>query len=449
MPRYPGDTMMDFDNSISLGEMVPSVAARNGTFQFQGGKYYANYRETGDDMYQFMDDFYGGLYNNYMAKSAGAAVWTQDSGYVNAIYGKQITAAMFMSDNIFTALGARPYNHEGVRIAPELATYGLNAQGQFEGLGADTVQDGIVPDSIRMPVDEMREPVKSLPIRWNYGFILQGVQGKDDAQAYSDYANKMAATYSNLADQTITYSVAGGMPMRNGVETSLQRISRMISSNEEIGLEEGGVTITAGMASPYGGLTSSRGTFYPIRSAGKSNYDSQLVNAKDEVLSINMMKALWRKCSVNWANSASPNNKIWCMGNITQDKLASLMLANNVLLNTVYVQKSFNGVKTIPGRDAGILLNSFQNVPIIQDGNINFDFTNKQVSATKSGDIFLLDLDHIWMSVLTPVQVFSCDNPAITGILQETNVMTSNMETRIDSFIQHGKIINLADEEIY
>ena len=446
MPRHPGDNMMDFDNTISLGEAVPSAGLRNGTFQFQGGKYYANYRETPDETYRFFDDFFNGVYGNYMANSAGSAVWSQDSGYVNAIYGKQITAAMFMSDNLFTALGARPYNHEGVRIAPELATYGLNSSGEFEGLGADTVQDGVVPDSIRMPVDEMREPIKSLPIRWNYGFILQGVQGKDDAQAYSDYANKMAATYSNLADQTITYPVSGGMPMRNGVETSLQRISRMISSYSEIGKTENGVSITAGLVSPYGGLTSSRGTFYPIRSAGKSNYDSQLVDANGQVLSIDMMKTLWRKCSVNWANSASPNNKIWAMGNITQDKLASLMLANNVLLNTVYVQKSFGGVKTIPGRDAGILLNSFQNVPIIQDGNINFDYTTKKVSSVKSGDVSLYDLDHLWMSVLTPVQLYNCDNPAITGILQEVNVMTSNMEVRIDSFIQHGKIINIADE---
>lgn len=425
--------------------VVPKAGIRNGMYISQGGKYFANYAETGEEMYRMMDDFYDTLYNDAMAKSAGAATYG-DNGYFNAIYGKQITAGMFMSDNIFTALGARPYNHEGVRIAPELASYGLDANGVFQGLGAGTVQDGVVPRSVRMPVEELREPIKSLPFSFNYGFVLQGLENKDDTIAYRDYMDKMAANYSNLADQTILAPMSGGMPLENGIETSLQRLGRIVSCHEEIGKVENGVTITAGLASPYGGLTAARGDFYDWRAGGPSNFDSQLVDARDGVLTIAMMKELWRKCSVNWANSAAPNNKIWAMGNITQDRLASLMLANNVLLDTVYVQKSFNGVKTIPGRDAGMLLNSFQNVPIIQDGNINFDFTTKKVSSTKSGDVSLYDLDHLWMSVLTPVQMFNCDNPAITGILQEVNVMTSNMEVRVDHFIGHGKIICLADE---
>lgn len=425
--------------------MIPTAAIRNGMYTGHGSKYFANYDETGEGMYRMMDDFYDTLYNDAMAKSAGAAVYG-DNGYFNAIYGKQITAGMFMSDNIFTALGARPYNHEGVRIAPELASYGLDDNGKFVGLGAGTVQDGVVPKSVKMPVEEIREPIKSLPFKFNYGFVLQGLENKDDTIAYRDYMDKMAANYSNLADQTILAPISEGMPLFEGRETSLERLGRVISSHAEIGKVENGVTITAGMASPYGGLSASRGDLYDWRSSEESNFDSQLVDAENGVLTIQMMKELWRKCSVNWANSAAPNNKMWAMGNITQDRLASLMLANNVLLDTVYVQKSFNGVKTIPGRDAGILLNSFQNIPIIQDGNINFDYTTKKVSSVKSGDVSLYDLDHVWMSVLTPVQLYNCDNPAITGILQEVNVMTSNMEVRVDSFIQHGKIINIADE---
>lgn len=431
-------------DDIEMPVVAPASAIKGGIYSMKGNNLYANYPETGDALYSMIDQYYDNLYANALQKSVGAAVYG-DNGYFNAIYGKQITAAMFMNDNVFTAIGARPYNHEGVRLATELASYGLNENGEFEGLGADTVVDGAIGPSYQMPVEEFRERIKSLPFKFNYGFVLQGVENKDDTIAYRDYMDKMAANYSNLADQSILAPVRLGMPLRRGQETSLQRISRMISCYSEIGKVEDGVTITGGMASPYGGLESGRGDFYDWRTGGPSNLDGNLVDAEGSALSISMMKELWRKCSVNWANSASPNNKIWCMGNITQDKLAALMLANNVLLDTVYTQKSFNGVKTIPGRDAGMLLNSFQNVPIIQDGNMNFDFGTKKVSEYESGDIFLLDLDHIWMSVLTPVQLYNCDNPAITGILQEVNVMTSNMETRIDHFISHGKIINIAD----
>jgi hypothetical protein len=137
---------------------------------------------------------------------------------------------------------------------------------------------------------------------------------------------------------------------------------------------------------------------------------------------------------------------MWAMSNVVQDKLGAIMQANNILLNTVYAKRDFNGVSTTPGRDAGILLNSVFNIPIIQDGNLNFDYTKKKVSTVKMGDIYLLDLKHIWMSMLTPVEMFTINNPAITRSLKERNVMNSRMEVRIDKFIGHCRIVGLADD---
>ena len=50
------------------------------------------------------------------------------------------------------------------------------------------------------------------------------------------------------------------------------------------------------------------------------------------------------------------------------------------------------------------------------------------------------------MSVLTPVEMFTDNNPARTRMLRERNVMSMRAETRIDSFIQHGRLVNLADD---
>jgi hypothetical protein len=134
------------------------------------------------------------------------------------------------------------------------------------------------------------------------------------------------------------------------------------------------------------------------------------------------------------------------MSNIGVDKLGALMMANNIYLDSVYVERNFNGVKTLPGRDVGMLLAGFQNIPIIQDGNINFDFGTKRVSSTKFGDVQLLDLNHLWISMLTPIELFNINNPAITRQLQERNVMSMRAELRIDSFIQHGRIKGIADD---
>ena len=354
--------------------------------------------------------------------------------------GKEITAAMFSSDNVFTALGARPYNHEGVRIALELATYGLDAAGNFVGIGADTVQDGNIPESVEMPVNEYREPYKDLPFSFDYGLGLQAIENKDDTIQYRDYIEKMSANYSDFIDRTLLRPIDKKQPTKNGIETSLNGISRCISAYAELSRTD--VSLTSADICPYGGANGD----FTARATAASNLDGQLINAAGGVMSLTDMKKLWRRCSVNWRDSASPNNKAFFMSNVAQDKLAALMLANNVYLDSVYVQRTFNGVKSIPGRDAGLLLNSFQNVPIIQDGNINFDYSTKKVSDTKMGEVYLVDLDHIWMSVLTPVEMFTDNNPARTRMLRERNVMSMRAETRIDSFIQHGRLVNLADD---
>lgn len=418
-----------------------------GQFYRSGMKWQTTYDETGDALYDLIDDYYMGAYNQFM-KAEGAAVYG-DNGYFNAIMGRDISLAMFSSDNAYAMIGARAYQHEGVRISKALATYGINAAGKFVGIGGGTVQDGAIPESVKLPVNEYRQPYKEVPFSYDYGLGLRALEGKDDTTAYRDYVNVMATNYSDYIDRTILQplnSIETGMPVTDGVETSLNPISRIISGFSEIGMVENGTTITPEMVSPYGGMGSSKGDFYAERTAKKSNLDAHVNDAKGGQLTLMDLKRLYRVCSVNWKNSSSPNNKIWLMGNIAQDKIAALMMASNYYKESVYIQRDFNGVKTIPGRDVGFLVNSFQNVPIIQDGNINFDYDILQPSAVRMGDIYLCDLDHMWMSTLTPVDTFSCDNPAITRKLQEVNVMNMRCELRCDRFIGSGKIVNLGDD---
>ena len=66
----------------------------SGSFVKMGNKWGTTYPETGDAMFDLIEDFYKGAYG--LAKSAGAATYG-DNGYFNAIMGKEITAGMFAS----------------------------------------------------------------------------------------------------------------------------------------------------------------------------------------------------------------------------------------------------------------------------------------------------------------------------------------------------------------
>ena len=445
-----------------------------GSFIKMGRKAATTYDPSADGLYNLIDDFYA--QQTSIAKSAGSVGYGMGSpnneGYFNAIMGKEITVGIFSSDNIFTAIGARAYDHEGVRIQYEQASYGmaedLKYNGQpmlpgasgFVGIGAGTNQDGRIPDSVYLPVDDFREPYKEVPFSYDYGLGLQALENKDDTIAYKSYVDKMSTNYSDLIDKTLLRPLENSLPVAANAtyaqtydlygETSLQGISRAIASGSEIGKTYNGIEITDVHVSPYGGKG---GDFYAYRGLNggsahvENSIDGNVIDADGAVLDIGMMRKAYRTASVNWDDSANPNGKMWAMSNVAQDKLGALMMANNhVLLNTVYAQRDFNGVRTTPGRDAGLLLNSFNNIPIIQDGNLNFDYTSKRVSNVKMGDILLLDLKHIWMSMLTPVQMYTIDNPAITRALQERNVMNSRMELRIDKFIGQCRIRGLADD---
>lgn len=425
------------------------VIIMTGQYMRAGNKIYSNFPETPEGMYEMNDTFYDTAYQmfNSFGKSAGAATYG-DNGFFNAIMGKEITAGMFTGQTTFAALGARPYNHEGVRIAYEQPDYGLDETGAFVGIGAYTLQDGVIPDSVMLPVDEFREPYKEVPYSWDYGLGLMALENKDDVSSYKDYASKMAASYADLIDRTILRPLSIKQPViKDGmkdVESSLQGISRCIASYKEIGKTENGVGITADMVSPYGGEKSD---FYDYRSSGETNFDGNVIDAEGNAFSLDYLDALWRDCANGWDDYASPNHKMYLMNQMMEVKASAMMRAQQRLIDSVYVQRDFSGVHTVPGRPGGVMLNAWHNVPIVVDPNIAFDYTRKRPTNRKPGEIMLLDLKHIWMSTLTPVEVWNVNNPAITRKLREVNVMHCRMETRIDKFIGHGRVIGLADIE--
>ena len=405
-------------------------------FIMQGAKMATTYEDTSAALPHLMNDFYEQSFK--MAKSAGAATYG-DNGYFNAIMGKEITAGMFASDNLFTALGARAYNHEGQRVATELASF---VDGKFKFAGADTEQDGDIPDGISMPVDEIREPYKELPFPFDYGMGLMTLENKDDTIAYKDYIDMMGKQYTDNLDKSIARPITIKQTKKNGRDTGLENLARVNSSYTEAkAAYDAGKDIDC---CPYGGVAYS--DLEKFRNHKVSNYDAQFIdNAGEAMTDDSKFRRLYRDCSVNWADSANPNNKFWAMSHIAQEKLAATLAVKNFFLDSVYVQRDFNGVKTMPGRDGGMLLASFENAPIIQDGNLAYDYDNGKVSSTDFGEVHLVDGDHAWVSVLTPVELFTANNVAYTRALREKNVMMMRAELRSDRWIGSGRLVGGAE----
>ena len=403
---------------------------RHGQILKIGGEMMTTYPVTGKGLSYLIGDYYHDKKVGMLAKADGFTNF-HTSGVFNPIYGKRIIAGMFASTNMFTAIGARPYAREGVRIMYQLAQKG--------NIGATTIQDGDIGDSVMAPIEQVREPFKELPFPFDYGLSLKELVDKDDVIEFQDYIDKMAVNYADGLDTDLLRPTQTPQPTFQGIETTLNGISRVIGSSAEVGQEYDGTTITAQMVSPYGGIASD---LYPYRSASTINNFDGYVDYAEGALSLSDMNRLYDNCVVYWDDQGNPNNKVYGMSIVAQERIGSLMNAQNIFVDSVFVQRDFNGVKTVAGREGGgILLNSFRNVPMMVDGNYNYDPVTHRV-GTSLGEIHLLDLDYLYLAMLSPVEFRSTQDFAITRQLREKMVMHMRAETRIEKFLGQGKITN-------
>ena len=449
-----------------------------GQFYKSGDKLFTTYDATPEGCSQLINDFYDGgytmFYGGAFARSAGAPGYGDPNsfGMFNPKFGLDITAAMFSSKAISAALGKRAYDHEGMRLAPEFATYGQgkdfyykgsrifdsSLDETFMGLGAGTNQDGLIQDSVQLPVDEIRVPYKELPLSYNYGLGLKALEGKDDTSAYKQYIDMISTNYSDLMDKTLMRPLTVAQPTLNNRETSLNGLARIFSSSQEFGESYGGTSVTANMILPWGTTWDDTGSFSSSGLAGRriaadaaakpdhrSNYDAQVVDLKGGIPSLGNFDLLYTQCMQNWGGET--DNKFWIMSPLLWNKLNMLCKANNIYIDSVYTSLSMGGIKTVEGRDVGMLLKSYNNIPIVMSGNASFDYTSKTISSVKYGDGFLIDGNHAWLCVTSPVEVWSIENPAIMRDLKEHHVMNMRAEVRADKFITSGRMTNIADAE--
>ena len=451
-----------------------------GQFYKSGDKLFTTYEPTPEGCSQLINDFYDGgytmFYSGAFARSVGAPGYGDPNafGMFNPKFGLDITAAMFSSKAITAALGKRAYDHEGMRLSPEFASYGQgkdfyykgsrifyeSLDNSFLGLGAGTNQDGNIQDSVQLPVDEIRIPYKELPLSYNYGLGLKALEGKDDTSAYKQYVDMISTNYADLMDKTLMRPLNVAQPTLNSRETSLNGLARVFSSSQELGKTYGSTQITANYILPWGTTwaDSSSSPYSDSSLAGRrcaadattapasrSNYDAQVVDLNGGIPTLGSFDMLYTQCMQNWGGET--DNKFWIMSPLLWNKLNMLCKANNIYLNSVYTSLSMGGIKTVEGRDVGMLLNSYNNVPIVMSGNASFDYTSKTISSVKYGDGFLIDGKHAWLCVTSPMEVWSIENPAIMRDLKEHHVMNMRAEVRADKFITSGRMTNIADAE--
>jgi len=411
-----------------------------GKFIDDGGKLGSTFKTVP----ALIDAFYGAMGKEFagvlpMGKAANATVWGTD-GTTNPIFGARMTVAMYNTQNAFTAIGSKPYDHEGVRIVSKLAIK--------SGVGATTSRDGEIPESEKPDIKAIRQPYVDLPYQWDYGLGLMALEGMDDVIAFENFADIQAATYGNALDADLLRPTDTVMPDVDDQETTIVPLSKIIASSDEIGNVYSSATVTQAMVSPFGGA---EGDVFKFRSAttGTPTFNSKVVQT-DGALALEDLKALYYGCMPYWNNQSSPNNKVWILSGNALQMVDALREKNNMVItgsSEAYVKWDFNGVSTIPGMDAGgIAMRAMYGIPAIMDNN-TIAGPDGTFNDADMGELFLADTDHVFYSMLTPITLRSSDAVEVTRKLRRVNVIHSRGNTRFTRATGHGKIVPTEGEE--
>ena len=477
--------------------------ANVGNFINMSGQKMTLYNETAADAERLIDDYYAGGWMAYadtsFRRSAGTAGYqTQQQHMFDPIFGKELQIGIMTSDSVTAAIGSRAYNMEGMRLIMSKNTYHqrkdftrfgqeifdptkVTSPNQYLGIGAATVQDGKLTDGSQIQPDQIRVPYKEVPMRWNIGLGLQALESRgDDTGSHEQYMQAMSDFYADEIDKALLRPITSLQPRSSwflpqfnigglDVETSITPIRRIIASGLEVGkvykdAEGNNVTINMGMVTPWDGIrldglgTSSRrfkGATTTITNTNtdptgivRGNYDSQIVDANGRALSLDMIYTLHTQCVQNRKGMKSNSKSFFIMSPMMWNKLNLLSLANRVYQTVpqMYGNVGVGGLETVTGTDAGLQFNSFLNQAILVSPNMAYDYEAEAPSNATFGDLIDLEGEYMWMSLLTPMDMWSFKNPTVTLDLEEKFALHMREELRANKFNGSGALVNVLNE---
>ena len=204
-----------------------------------------------------------------------------------------------------------------------------------------------------------------------------------------------------------------------GVEGNhVERLRTLLSSNGEIA----GKTPGANTGDPWLNID---------RDAGASWADANALHASgvDRNLQLSLVDQLFQNQRQFWD---SPANKVYVTGDTTLRVWSELEEAKE-RLGEVRVQFTVGGIRSVRGQEAGVVLSGYRGDPIIPDS---------QMTSETIDDIMYLDLDHVFIAQLLPMQTVSEDNLFITGANSRT-AFYMIMELLMTKFGGNGVLTDL------
>ena len=345
-----------------------------------------NYVRTVTDMeryYYGAGNAMGYSYSGSELLKADSPMLSTTAGTYQAIYGRKVWSQLNQEFNAFSILPKRPWDRSGWRVITDKPNAGVVHGGIAE--------NGTLPETVKPTFQHVAAKPKTIAHSFDVSEVAVFLADKDDGlgdmrsvlkeemgKHHAEMVNKMLLTDSD--------TVAG-----NNFE-SLDRVT----GND--GGSSGGLTSmeTGSAAADHCGAADL--DIYSIDRSENSwsnavvNCGSDQDSANRRTMSLDQLDDVFQRM---WELGGNP--KVILTGYDTLMRLQQLLHAQQRFMEEKRVTPTYNGVKGVPGIEAGFIVATYNGVPIIPSKDVEKDGISR---------MYFLDTDYLYFSTAIPTQYF-------------------------------------------
>ena len=334
-----------------------------------------NYVRTVQDMERY---YYGGAsqtgytYGSSDILKADSPLMSSTAGTYQAIYGRKVWSQLNQEFNAFSILPKKPWERSGWRILTERASFTK---------GGGIAENGVLPDTSRPEFLHVAAKPKTVAHTFDLSEVSMFLSDKDDGmgdvrQVLKEEMGKHHAEHINrmLLEDVDT-------PAGNDFES----LDRLVSDPDKMTTATGHVSL------------STDHDIYSITRDGSAAFHSAEVDvaSSNRNLSLNQMDGLFQQL---WTRGGNP--KVMLTGYDTLMRVQQLLQSQQRFMDSKRITPTYNGVKGVPGLEAGFIVATYNGVPMIPTKDMPDE------GASTLSRIYYLDTDYLWFQTAIPTQYY-------------------------------------------
>ena len=330
-----------------------------------------NYMRTVNDMERY---YYGAgssmgySYSGSELLKADAPLLSTTAGTYQAIYGRKVWSQLNQEFNAFSVLPKKPWDRSGWRVVTAKPS---------KTVGGGIAENGTLPETTKPTFQHVAAKPKTVAHSFDMSEVAIFLNDKDDGlgDIRSVLKEEMGKHHAEHINDMLLTDVT--TPAGNDIES----LDRVTTGNTSM---TSGTHYDAGDEDIYS-IDRSSNTW----SFAEDNADSGSAN---RTLSLDHLDDLFQKI---WVRGGNP--KVMLTGYDTLMRIQQLLQSQQRFMEEKRVVPTYNGVKGVPGVEAGFIVATYNGVPIIP---------TKEMTSDGISRIYMMDTDYLYFSTGKPTQYF-------------------------------------------